>query len=48
MEPEREMEVLPNWDGHPNERAHAIVAAEIGKFLSKKGLLHQSGDSSIP
>ena len=38
-EPRREMIVLPGLDDHPNERAHAIMAEEVRKFLDRKGLL---------
>jgi hypothetical protein len=47
-EPYREMTVLPDWDGHPNERAHAIIAREIGRFLEEKGLLYPRGNASVP
>jgi lysophospholipase L1-like esterase len=39
-EPWREIAVLADVDGHPNERAHAIIAKEIARFLDEKGLLH--------
>lgn len=32
--------VLGGFDGHPNERAHAIIAEEIRRFLDEKDLLH--------
>ena len=38
-EPWREIAVLPDVDGHPNERAHAIIAREIARFLDEKNLL---------
>ena len=45
-EPLREMVVLDGVDNHPNERAHAIMAAEIGRFLAEKGLLPPRGESA--
>jgi lysophospholipase L1-like esterase len=45
-EPVREMVVLDGVDNHPNERAHAIMAAEIGRFLAEKGLLPPRGESA--
>ena len=45
-EPSREIRVVPGLDGHPNERAHAIIAGEIARLLDEKGLLPPGGDSS--
>ena len=45
-EPSREITVLGELDRHPNERAHAIIAGEIGRFLDEKGLLPPRGDAS--
>jgi hypothetical protein len=47
-EPWREITVVPGSDGHPNERAHAIIAGEIARFLDEKGLLPRRGNSSAP
>jgi lysophospholipase L1-like esterase len=38
-EPPRDIQVLEKLDGHPNERAHAIMATEVEAFLGKHGLL---------
>jgi lysophospholipase L1-like esterase len=43
-EPSREITVLEGLDGHPNERAHAIMAGEIARFLDQKGLLPPRGN----
>ena len=45
-EPWRDIAVLPDVDGHPNERAHAIIAEELARFLEENGLLHPPGDHS--
>jgi lysophospholipase L1-like esterase len=45
-EPLREITVLEKLDPHPNERAHAIIAGEIRRFLNEKGLLHPRGNPS--
>jgi lysophospholipase L1-like esterase len=47
-EPWRQITVLPHLDGHPNERAHGIMAEEIGRFLKQKGLLHPGANTSTP
>jgi hypothetical protein len=43
-EPSHEIFVLDGVDYHPNERAHAIIAWEVRKFLNEKGLLHRRRD----
>jgi hypothetical protein len=45
-EPVGDMVVLEGVDYHPNERAHAIIAEEVRRFLDEKGLLRPRRDSS--
>jgi lysophospholipase L1-like esterase len=39
----RDIQVLEKLDGHPNERAHAIIATEVEAFLGRHGLLPRAG-----
>jgi hypothetical protein len=41
-----DIQVLPTLDGHPNERAHAIMATEVQRFLDENGLLPEHLDES--